>query len=63
MVGAAEFGGGRHSSTDGDTVINYGGVTVKFYMPEKGSNDVHAIAQEVKRVLSSDRIREKAVMN
>ena len=63
IVGAPEFGRGKHSSAEGDTVINYGGVTVKFYMPEKGSNDVHAIAQEVKRVLSSDKIREKAVMN
>ena len=63
MVGAPEYARGNRSSHDGDTVVNYGGVTVKFYMPEKGSNDVNAIAQEVKRVLSADSIREKAVGN
>jgi hypothetical protein len=30
-------------------------------MPEKGSQDIHAIANEVKRVLSYDNVREKAV--
>jgi hypothetical protein len=41
--------------------INYGGVTITFNMPEKSASDVKAIANEVRRVLSDDSIREKAV--
>jgi hypothetical protein len=32
-------------------------------MPEKTASDVKLIAAEVRRVLSSDSIREKAMMN
>ena len=56
-----EYSSMSRQSNSGSTVVNYGGVTVKFYMPEKGSNDVHAIAKEVQRVLSSSNIREAAV--
>jgi hypothetical protein len=46
---------------DDAQTINYGGVTITFNMPEKSASDVKAIANEVRRVLSDDNIREKAV--
>ena len=56
---AAGYGNMSRAETAGS--INYGGVTVHFHMPEKSSQDVKAIANEVRRVLSSDNIRQKAV--
>lgn len=50
-----------NKSSDNAHTINYGGVTITFNMPEKSATDVKAIANEVKRVLSADSIREKAV--
>ena len=61
VVSATTYGTTGNSNNEAGTVVNYGGVTVKFYMPEKGSQDIHAIANEVKRVLSYDNVREKAV--
>lgn len=57
---AASYGMFNRSATDAQT-INYGGVTITFNMPEKSASDVKAIANEVRRVLSDDNIREKAV--
>jgi hypothetical protein len=48
--------GGHGSST-----INYGGVNITFQMPEKMAADPKEIAREVKKILSSDNIRQKAV--
>jgi murein DD-endopeptidase MepM/ murein hydrolase activator NlpD len=58
---APAAGYGNMSRTETAGSINYGGVTVHFHMPEKSSQDVKAIANEVRRVLSSDNIRQKAV--
>jgi hypothetical protein len=57
---AASSYGTFNKSSDAQT-INYGGVTITFNMPEKSASDVKAIANEVRRVLSDDNIREKAV--
>lgn len=57
---ASSYGTFNKSSSDAHT-INYGGVTITFNMPEKSASDVKAIANEVRRVLSDDNIREKAV--
>jgi hypothetical protein len=57
---AASSYGTFNKSSDAHT-INYGGVTITFNMPEKSASDVKAIANEVRRVLSDDNIREKAV--
>jgi murein DD-endopeptidase MepM/ murein hydrolase activator NlpD len=57
---ASTYGTFNRSSNDAQT-INYGGVTITFNMPEKSASDVKAIANEVRRVLSDDNIREKAV--
>lgn len=57
---AASSYGAFNKSSEAHTV-NYGGVTITFNMPEKSASDVRAIANEVKRVLSDDSIREKAV--
>jgi hypothetical protein len=59
---AAGFGRGATHQDTAQT-INYGGVTINFHMPEKSASDVKSIAAEVRRVLSSDSIREKAMMN
>ena len=58
---APAAGYGNMSRADSAHTVNYGGVTVNFHMPEKSSQDVKAIANEVRRVLSSNSIREKAV--
>lgn len=60
MTPAPEYGATGRAS-DAAQTVNYGGVTINFHMPEKSSMDVKAIANEVKRVLSHDNIREKAV--
>ena len=57
---SATYGTFNRSSNSAQT-INYGGVSITFNMPEKSAMDVKAIANEVKRVLSDDNIREKAV--
>ena len=57
---ASSYGMFNRKSDDAQT-INYGGVTITFNMPEKSASDVKAIANEVRRVLSDDNIREKAV--
>jgi hypothetical protein len=57
---ASSYGMFNRKNEDAHT-INYGGVTITFNMPEKSASDVKAIANEVRRVLSDDNIREKAV--
>lgn len=57
---APEFGS-MNTAQNNAQVVNYGGVTINFNMPDKSATDVKAIANEVKRVLSHDNIREKAV--
>ena len=57
---ASSYGMFNRKNDDAQT-INYGGVTITFNMPEKSASDVKAIANEVRRVLSDDNIREKAV--
>jgi len=57
----APVNGMFNRGSDSPQTINYGGVTITFNMPEKSAGDVKAIAAEVKRVLSNDSIREKAV--
>jgi hypothetical protein len=54
-----EFGM-KDSSQAQNQTINYGGVTIHLNVADKNA-DVKAIANEVKRVLSYDNIREKAV--
>jgi murein DD-endopeptidase MepM/ murein hydrolase activator NlpD len=60
IVAPPEFGM-NGKSNDSTQTINYGGVTINFNMPNGAATDVKAIANEVKRVLSYDNIREKAV--
>lgn len=60
ITASPDMGSMSHSSETAQT-INYGGVTINFNMPEKSAADVKAIANEVKRVLSHDNIRERAV--
>lgn len=57
---ATSYGMFNKSHSEAQT-INYGGVTITFNMPENSASDVKAIANEVRRVLSDDNIREKAV--
>jgi murein DD-endopeptidase MepM/ murein hydrolase activator NlpD len=57
---ASSYGIFNRNNSEAQT-INYGGVTITFNMPEKSASDVKAIANEVRRVLSDDNIREKAV--
>jgi murein DD-endopeptidase MepM/ murein hydrolase activator NlpD len=57
---AAGFGRGATHQDTAQTV-NYGGVTINFHMPKEGSTDVKSIASEVKRILSDNSIREKAM--
>ena len=54
-----EFGM-QGSGQSSNQTINYGGVTIHLNVADKNA-DVKAIANEVKRVLSYDNIREKAV--
>lgn len=49
------------NSGHGSATINYGGVNITFNMPEKTAADPKEIAREVKNILSSSNIREKAV--
>lgn len=49
------------NSGHGSGTINYGGVNITFNMPEKTAADAKSIAREVKNILSSSNIREKAV--
>lgn len=58
---AASSYGTFNKGSDNAHTINYGGVNITFNMPEKSASDVKAIANEVRRVLSDDNIREKAV--
>jgi murein DD-endopeptidase MepM/ murein hydrolase activator NlpD len=57
---AAGFGRGATHQDTAQT-INYGGVTINFHMPKEGSTDAKAIASEVRRILSDNSIREKAM--
>lgn len=54
-----EFGM-QGSGQGSNQTVNYGGVTIHLNVADKNA-DVKAIANEVKRVLSYDNIREKAV--
>jgi undecaprenyl pyrophosphate synthase len=60
-VPATTYGSNNTMRSNDSQTVNYGGVTVNFHMPKDGSHDVKAIANEVRRVLSSDNIRQKAV--
>ncbi len=60
IVSSTDMGSMTNTQSHGATV-NYGGVTVNFHMPEKTAADAKEIAREVKKILSVDNIREKAV--
>lgn len=60
ITSAPDLGSMTHSD-HGASVINYGGVSITFNMPEKTAADAKAIAREVKSILSSSSIKEKAV--